>query len=314
MGFRICLTPDIITYTVNEVSFNMVAIEGGTFTMGGECYHDNGNSALPTHEVTLSNFFIGQTEVTQALYEAVMGDNPSYHIGNLQYPVERVSWDMCQEFIVRLNQLTGKKFRLPTEAEWEFAARGGNKSMGYTYSGSNNPDDVAWHGNNSDHMSHVVGAKLPNELGLYDMSGNVWERVADWYSPYSEEPQYCPTGPENGTMRCTRGGGYHLYGYDAEPVFYRGSNYEYDRHADMGFRICLTPDIITYTVNEVSFNMVAIEGGKFTMGATAEQGSDAESDEYPTHQVTLSGFSIGQTEVPGAVVGSDGEQPERVHR
>lgn len=222
----------------------MVAVKGGTFIMGGEYNYER--SALPTHEVTLSDFFIGQTEVTQALYEAVMGDNPSYHTGDLQYPVERVSWGMCQEFILKLNQLTGKIFRLPTEAEWEFAARGGIKSKGYTYSGSNNVDDVAWHRFNSGHESHKVGLKRPNELGLYDMTENVWERIADWYGPYSGEPQTNPIGPENGTMRCTRGSGFGITNgmgggdyYGPHPIIYRGADQENEQHVDMGFRIAL---------------------------------------------------------------------------
>ena len=295
----------VTTYTVNGVSFNMVAVEGGTFTMGGECIHNNNCSSLPAHEVTLSGFSIGETEVTQALYEAVMGNNPSYHTGDLQYPVEQVSWDMCQEFIAKLNMMTGKKFRLPTEAEWEFAARGGNMSMGYTYSGSDNVDDVAWHRYNSGHISHVVGTKQPNELGLYDMTGNVWERVADWYGPYSDNQQTDPTGPENGIMRCTRGSGYGVLSYEMGdlygpyPIIYRGLDYENDQHADMGFRICLSSDVTTYTVNGVSFNMVAVEGGTFTMGGECIHNNNCSS--LPAHEVTLSGFSIGETEVTQAL-------------
>jgi formylglycine-generating enzyme required for sulfatase activity len=240
--------PAITTYTVNGVSFNMVDVEGGTFTMGAtpeQGLDFDYDEELPAHQVTLSGFSIGQTEVTQELWQAVMGSNPSYHTGNLQYPVERVSWGMCQEFIDRLNLLTGKKFRLPTEAEWEFAARGGNKSQGYKYAGSNNADDVAWYRYNSGHESHPVGMKLPNELGLYDMTGNVWERLADWFGPYSSEPQFNPTGPETGLKRCTRGSGFGIT-YDMEgdlygphPVCERGADYESEQHHDMGLRIVL---------------------------------------------------------------------------
>ena len=313
----------ITTYIVNGVSFNMVDVEGGTFTMGRTADQDTDTKLdgddLPTHQVSLSSFCIGQTEVTQELWQAVMGSNPSYHTGNLQYPVERVSWTMCQEFINNLNQLTGKKFRLPTEAEWEFAARGGNNSRGYKYAGSNNADDVAWHRYNSGHESHPVGMKLPNELGIYDMTGNVWERLADWYGPYSSEQQFNPTGPETGLKRCTRGSGFGIT-YDMEgdpygphPVCGRGADYESDQHHDMGLRLALgtEPAITTYTVNGVSFNMVDVEGGTFTMGRTADQDTDTklDGDDLPTHQVSLSSFCIGQTEVTQelwqAVMGSN---------
>ncbi|MBQ0015371.1 MAG: formylglycine-generating enzyme family protein, partial [Bacteroidales bacterium] len=150
----------------------MVEVSGGTFKMGAtsEQGSDAWNDEKPVHNVTLSSYYIGLTEVTQELWQAVMGSNPSYFKG-LYRPVENVSWDDCQTFISRLNSLTGKNFRLPTEAEWEFAARGGTKSRGYKYSGSNTLDDVAWHVGNSGDKTHDVGTKAPNELGIYDMSG-----------------------------------------------------------------------------------------------------------------------------------------------
>ncbi len=196
-------------YTVNGVSFKMVSVEGGTFTMGatadqsGDVYIDE----TPTHQVTLSDFSIGETEVTQELWQAVMGTNPSYFSGN-QLPVECVSWNDCQTFITKLNQLTGANFRLPTEAEWEFAARGGNKSLGYKYAGGNSIGDVAWYSSNLSSQTHAVAQKSPNELGLYDMSGNVWEWCQDWYGSYSSAAQTNPTGSASGSFRVYRGGGW----------------------------------------------------------------------------------------------------------
>ena len=200
--------PDGGTYTVNGVSFEMVAVEGGTFQMGGE--DPNGEpDEQPAHEVTLNSFVIGQTEVTQELWEAVMGFNPSSTRGQ-KLPVENVSWYGCQQFITKLNQLTGQEFRLPTEAEWEFAARGGNLSKGYTYSGSNNLDEVAWYLNNSDSITHEVGTKAPNELGIYDMSGNVWEWCQDLYDSeyYANSPDDNPTGPNRRLSSFGRVGGF----------------------------------------------------------------------------------------------------------
>ena len=199
----------IQTFTVAGVSFKMVRVEGGTFTMGataeqgGDAYSDE----LPTHRVTLSSYCIGETEVTQALWEAVMGNNPSNWKG-ASLPVEQVSWDDCQNFIRELNRMTGKQFRLPTEAEWEFAARGGNKSTGCKYSGSNAIDKVAWYTDNSGGKTHEVKTKSPNELGIYDMSGNVWEWCQDWKGSYSSSAQSNPTGPSSGSSRVSRGGGW----------------------------------------------------------------------------------------------------------
>ena len=211
----------IETITVNGVSFNMVTVEGGTFTMGAA---DDDTEAFdsdkPAHQVTLSSYSIGQTEVTQALWLAVMGSNPSYFTSvngftdDLNRPVEMVSWDDCQEFITKLNQMTGKTFRLPTEAEWEYAARGGNKSQGYTYAGSNTLGNVAWYRDNAfsvgssspDYGTHAVATKSPNELGLYDMSGNVGEWCHDWWGDYSNDAQTNPIGPTSGVTRLYRGG------------------------------------------------------------------------------------------------------------
>ena len=192
---------------LNKLINNMVYVSGGTFTMGttSEQGSDAWNDEKPTHSVTLSSFYLCKYEVTQALWQAVMGNNPSYFKGN-SLPVEEVSWNDCQTFISRLNNLTGKNFRLPTEAEWEYAARGGNRSRGYKYSGSNVLSDVAWYGDNSGNKTHPVGSKSPNELGLYDMSGNVYEWCSDWKGTYSSFAQTNPTGPSSGSNCVDRGG------------------------------------------------------------------------------------------------------------
>ena len=196
-----------LTFTVNDVSFEMIPVEGGTFTMGATT--EQGGEACerekPAHKVTLSNYAIGKFEVTQELWTAVMGNNPSKFRGD-NCPVEGVSWNDCQEFIKKLNGLIGKNFRLPTEAEWEYAARGGKKSKGYKYSGSNNIDEVAWNYDNSKKQTHSVGIKKPNELGIYDMSGNVYEWCNDWYGGYTSTPADNPIGPSSGGDRVYRGG------------------------------------------------------------------------------------------------------------
>ena len=204
------------TFTVNGVTFKMIAVEGGTFTMGAtaEQGSDAYTNEKPTHQVTLSSYSIGETEVTQALWEAVMGTNPSQFAGNPERPVEKVSWNACQAFISKLNQMTGKNFRLPTEAEWEFAARGGNLSQGYKYPGSNDVTEVAWFRDNSyavgssspDYGTHPVATLAPNELGIYDMSGNVSEWCQDLFGNYSSAAQTNPIGSTTSNHRVYRGG------------------------------------------------------------------------------------------------------------
>ncbi|MBR3831523.1 MAG: formylglycine-generating enzyme family protein [Muribaculaceae bacterium] len=244
----------------------MVYVKGGTFTMGAtseqgtsEPYDDE----YPTHQVTLSDFYIGKYEVTQQLWEYVMkysgtaadgttmsayasdvwlGSNPSssYGVGDY-YPAYYVSWeDIVNIFIPRLNKITGKTFRLPTEAEWEYAARGGNKSKGYKYSGSNTIGDVAWYTSNSSSKTHQVGTKAPNELGLYDMSGNVYEWCSDRYGSYTSSSQTNPTGPSSGSYRVLRGGSWNGNAQYCR-VSYRHFSSPDGRYYGGGFRLVLCP-------------------------------------------------------------------------
>ena len=225
------------TFTVNGVQFTMVAVEGGKFTMGAtsEQGSDAEEYEKPAHKVTLSDYYIGQTEVTQALWEAVMGSNPSGSKGD-NLPVEKVSWDDCQEFIQKLNKLTGKQFRLPTEAEWEYAARGGRKSRGYKYAGGNNIGSVAWCDGNSGGKTHPVATKQANELGIYDMSGNVKEWCSDLYGDYQSSSRRDPQGPSYGLFRVCRGGGYDNNAGDCR-VSNRISNTLGYRFSDLGLRL-----------------------------------------------------------------------------
>ena len=221
----------------------MVFVEGGTFNMGctseqgTECW-DNEN---PKHSVTLSSFSIGKYEVTQGQWIALMGSNPS-GVKNDNYPVDLVSGNDAQEFIRRLNAATGKNYRLPTEAEWEYAARGGVKSKGYKYSGSNNLSDVAWidvnSNTNGSKSIHPVGTKQPNELGIYDMSGNVWEWCGDWYDEYPASPQHDPAGPLSGSYILTRGGCYFSEARQCRVAF-RSYSHSSSRYKGHGFRLLL---------------------------------------------------------------------------
>ena len=230
-----------LTFTVNDVTFKMIGVEGGTFTMGAtsEQGSDAFDSEKPVHSVSLSSYYIGQTEVTQALWQAVMGSNPSNHQGG-NFPVESVSWNEVQTFITALNALTGKTFRLPTEAEWEYAARGGSRSQGYKYSGSNTLDNVAWYGGNSGVQTHAVATKAPNELGLYDMSGNVQEWCQDWFGSYSSSAQTNPLGPTSGDGCVGRGGSYNFNARYCR-VSYRNSTPPGYHITIIGFRLVLVP-------------------------------------------------------------------------
>ena len=203
--------------TVGSVTFTMIPVKGGTFQMGatkeqtGEARKDE----KPVHTVTLDNFQIGETEVSQALWREVMGSNPSTYKGN-DLPVTNITWEDCQEFIKKLNERTGKLFRLPTEAEWEFAARGGTASKGYMFSGSDEVRSVAWHNRDSNRDRHngpyAIKSKDPNELGIYDMSGNVNEWCQDWFGDYTADPQTNPQGPATGKEHVYRGGSWWYYG------------------------------------------------------------------------------------------------------
>ena len=241
------------TITVKGVSFNMIKVEGGTFTMGAtvEQGSDADSDEKPTHQVTLSDYYIGETEVTQELWQAVMGttiqeqakkgtyDTSLDGVGN-SYPMYYISWVDCQTFITKLNQLTGKNFRLPTEAEWEYAARGGNKSKGYKYAGSNTLSDVAWYSDNSSIKTHPVKQKQANELGLYDMSGNVWECCQDMKGNYSSSTQTNPTGPSSEYYRVYRGGSWLCIASNCRVA--NRSDYSLDlRYISLGLRVVLLP-------------------------------------------------------------------------
>ena len=226
----------------NPPDIDMVFVEGGTFTMG--CTPEQGGDCeaieMPAHDVTLSDFHIGRYEITQAQWKAVMGDNPSEFKGD-DLPVEMVTGYDVQEFIRRLNAATGKNYRLPTEAEWEYAARGGNRSRGYKYSGSDDVNAVAWYTENSGFKTHPVGTKMPNELGIYDMSGNVWEWTLGWYERYSSDARINPQGAPLGLNIPIRGGGWESnagLSYSTR-VSYRAANVYTSRSNRRGFRLVL---------------------------------------------------------------------------
>ena len=233
------------TFTVNGVSFNMIRVQGGRFNMGAQSDNLSGTNydskadsdEGPVHSVRLRTYFIGETEVTQELWQAVMGSNPSCFTGD-SLPVEQVSWVDVQNFLLQLNRLTGRRFRLPAESEWEYAARGGKKSHDYKYSGSDTIANAAWYRGNSDNHSHPVKTKSANELGLYDMSGNVWEWCQDWYDDYSSDAQTTPTKPSEYSVRVHRGGSWcDLPGCCR--VSYRGNYGPNYGDKDLGFRLLL---------------------------------------------------------------------------
>ena len=234
--------------TQSHTDIEMVFVQGGAFTMGSISGGDD--NERPTRRVTVSNYSIGKYPVTQGQWEAIMGTNVRqqrdkgnteaesstvHSVGN-NYPMYFVSWDEAQVFIARLNQLTGKNYRLPTEAEWEYAARGGNQSRGYTFSGSNNLQQIGWNITNSGEIVQPVGTKLPNELGIYDMSGNIWEWCNDWWGAYSSTAETNPKGPSLGSFRVRRGGSWGSDGENCR-VSSRFSDRPDFRGNNIGFRL-----------------------------------------------------------------------------
>ena len=219
----------------SDFKIEMTFVRGGSFEMGSSTGEIN---EKPVHTVSLSDFYIGKFEVTQKQWRDIMGKNPSSFSACEECPVETVSWNAIREFILQLNLKTGKSYRLPTEAEWEYAARGGSVSKSFVFSGSNTPDDVAWHTENSGSKSHPVGMKQPNELGIFDMSGNVMEWCSDWYGNYSASAQTNPKGDSLGQLRVIRGGGWRSF-FQSCLISHRGRNSPGYRGFNLGFRLVL---------------------------------------------------------------------------
>ena len=270
--------PCLVVKVNDTLSINMMCVEGGTFMMGAmEGDTQAHANEKPAHEVTLTyDYYIGQTEVTQALWKAVMGNNPSTMIGD-DLPVNNVLWEEADAFVKRLSQMTGYTFHLPTEAEWEFAARGGNKSQGYLYAGSNNIQEVAWYGSNSGNTTQPVGTKQPNELGIYDMSGNVIEWCSDWLGPYSAEAQVNPIGPATGAYHVYCGGCWYLPANVCRCTHRRQTTAGYGEAA-VGFRVALREKVepeaidLGLSVKWANFNVGAFHpthcGDYFAWGET----------------------------------------------
>lgn len=313
-GVSVSRDGDKLTFTINGVSFTMIQVEGGTFMRG--------YASSPVHKVTLSSYYIGETEVTNELWRAVMVKGGFCDPKEKNYPAVDKSWNACHEFITKLNrlcasQLDGMCFALPTEAQWEYAARGGNRSNGYQFSGSNKSKDVAWYKKKG---ARPVKLKQPNELGIYDMSGNVEEWCQDYFGDYSSEPQTDPKGPKTGELRVLRGGAY-LFGDYSCRVSCRRRERSGFHSSYIGLRLACVPSPdgvapsnqyantqektnstkapdanLTFTVKGVSFNMIYVEGGTFTMGW-----NEAGANHHPAHKVKLSTYYMGETEVTDAL-------------
>jgi len=244
-GITVTESPIISPLIDPVVGIEMIFVKGGTFAMGCTAEQNNcSDDEKPVHNVTLNDFYLGKYEITQKQWEQVMANNPSKFKGD-SLPVENVSWNDARLFIATLNlmnTMAGKKYRFPTEAEWEYAARGGLKSSGYMYSGSNNINDVAWYESNSDDKTNHVETKIANELGIYNMSGNVSEWVNDWYDKeyYQKSLQANPKGPNLGSGRVYRGGGWYLEAEHCRVSF--RANYAPNNHFEyLGFRLALSP-------------------------------------------------------------------------
>ena len=227
---------------IQSIASNMVPVAAGPFTMG--CTREQGQDCYywekPDHLVMVDSFYISRYVVTQAQWLAVMDTNPSQHKNCTDCPVENVSWDDAMNFINKLNKLTHKKYRLPTEAEWEYAARGGSKSRGYKYPGNNDIDLVAWYDANSKDSTHPVGRKQPNELGLYDMAGNVWQWCSDWFDLkyYISRPADNPKGPDTGTLKVIRGGSLTNFARVCRISYHNGTAPD-KRFSNDGFRLVM---------------------------------------------------------------------------
>jgi formylglycine-generating enzyme required for sulfatase activity len=266
-------------------NIEMVLVDGGTFTMGCEDVECDGFSK-PAHSVTLSSYYIGKYEVTQAQWKSVMGSIPSGQPNCENCPVTKVDRREIEEFIKKLNNKSGKRYRLPTEAQWEFAARGGKKGLGFKYSGSNNIDAVAWHFDNSEKKTQPVGQKQANELGVHDMSGNVSEFCSDYPGNYSSKSRSNPG--YNTTEDCVIRGGSILSESDYAFIFNRQKNHKnFYKMPDHGFRLALSTE-------KDSFEMVLVNGGTFMMGCTD---ADCSENQKPCRKITLKSYYIGKYEV-----------------
>ncbi|MCU0287787.1 MAG: formylglycine-generating enzyme family protein [Acidobacteria bacterium] len=289
----------IAAFAPGKLPENMVMVKGGSFLMGT---NDLATEEEPIHDVSLDNFYIGKYEVTQKEWLEIMGKNPSTFIGD-NLPVDNIDWYMAIDYCTKKSIKDGLTpcytgsgdaivcnfevdgYRLPTEAEWEYAAVGGLKSHDYEYSGSNDPNEVAWHETNCEDKTQPVGLKKPNELGIYDMSGNIWEWCWDWYDPdyYKKSPEKNPRGAESGKIRGYRGGGGPGGRISWLRIRARYNLFPSYKSFDMGFRI------VKNTSGKVPANMVLVPGGTFKMGC-----KDGGSGEKPAHKIIVNDFSIGK--------------------